>query len=64
MDGSFISREGTQREASLEGWDVRVRRKLRIQCWKAGIEVLDECPTGEIQQEVGYCGLGFRRDLT
>jgi len=51
-------------EASLEGWDVRVRRKLRIQCWKAGTEVLDECPTGEIQQEVGYWGLGFRRELT
>lgn len=23
---------------------------------KAGIEVLDECPTGEIQEEVGYWG--------
>lgn len=49
-------------EASLEGWDGGGQEKIK--CWKAGIEVLDECPTGEIQQEVGYWGLGFRRDLT
>lgn len=63
MGGSVIAGEREHRgEASLEPWDRGVRRKLRVQCWKAGIEMTDGCPNGETRQEVGYWGLGFGRD--
>ena len=40
MDGSFISREGTQRRSKFGGMGWRGQEKIK--CWKAGIEVLDE----------------------
>lgn len=40
MSSGVISRERKHREEiSLKGWDGGVRRRSRVQCWKAEIEV-------------------------
>lgn len=43
---------------------IRGEHENRNSVLKAEIEVPVLCPTREIQQEIGYWGLGLRRDLT